>query len=140
MSKQDERMGGSEGEVARIRELLKHLIELAGLSQREVETRLLEQGCGTDLGRLLSGRVGLRVRHVLDICRVIELYPQELFHIIFKESAERSPLLERLDALTRESRPRAARGSEQRPAERELEEINRRLGEIERRLSGLTPG
>lgn len=138
MSKQDESTGGSEGEVARIREMLRHLIELAGLSQREVEKRLFEQGCGTDLGRLLSGRLGLRVRHVLDICRVIELYPQELFHIVFKERAERSPLLERLDALTRESRRRVVRGSEHRPVERELEEINRRLGEIERRLPGLT--
>ena len=71
---------------------------------------------------------------------MIDLYPQELFRMAFRDQAERSPLLARLDALTRGGRPQVAHGPEQRPVERELEEINSRLGLIEQRLSGTTAG
>jgi hypothetical protein len=132
-------MGGSKAEVERTRETLSHFIELSGLSRREVEKRLLEKGCGTDLGRLLSGRLDLKLRHILDICRVIGIYPQELFHVVFKEADQRSPLLQRLEALTSPNRrPAMARSPEARPLATELEETNRRLAEILRRLETLT--
>jgi hypothetical protein len=132
-------MGGSKADVERVRETLSHFIELSGLSRREVEKRLLEEGCGTDLGRLLSGRLDLKLRHILDICRVIGLYPQELFRIVFKEADQRSPLLQRLDVLTGPNRlSGVARSVEVRPPATDLEEMNRRLSEILRRLDVLT--
>src|SRR5260370_14092182 len=108
-------MGGSKAEVNRSRETLAHLIELSGSSRREVERRLLEQGCGTDLGRLLSGRLDLKLRHIVDICRVIGIFPLEFFQIVFKDSEQRSPLLQRLEALIPGRIARAVRAPEGRP-------------------------
>jgi hypothetical protein len=89
-----------EAEVSRMRGALNQLIELSGLSRRVVERRLCEQGCGTDLGRLLSGRLELKVTHVIAICRVIELEPLEFVQIALKpRPVQRSPLLRRLEAL-----------------------------------------
>jgi hypothetical protein len=89
-----------ESEVGRMRESLFHLIEFSGMSRREVERRLCERGCGTDLGRLLSGRLDLKMQHVLAICRVIDLAPPEFFQIALKpRPGPRSPLLRRLEAL-----------------------------------------
>jgi hypothetical protein len=44
-----------------MRQALAHLIEFSGISRREVERRLCQRHCGTDLGRLLSGRLALLV-------------------------------------------------------------------------------
>ena len=115
-------MGG--GDVARSRETLSHLIELSGLSRREVEKRLLEQGCGTDLGRLLSGKLDLKLRHIVDICRVIDVFPLEVFQIVWKESERRSPLLRRLEALVAGGHPRAA------PPAPKLDDLLCRLSEL----------
>jgi hypothetical protein len=79
-------------EVACMREALVRLIELSGLTRREVEQRLREGGTGTDLGRLLGGRLDLKVQHVLAICRVIDLEPWEFFQIALKpRPGQRSP-------------------------------------------------
>jgi hypothetical protein len=135
-------MGGSKAEVVRSRETLSHLIELSGLSRREVERRLLEQGCGTDLGRLLGGRLDLKLRHVLDICRVIGIYPLEFFHMVFKDSEQRSPLLQRLEALIVPGRTaRASRVSENRSpttSATDVEEVHRRIAALLGELVKLT--
>jgi hypothetical protein len=132
-------MGGSKAEVEHVRATLSHFIELSGLSRREVEKRLLAEGNGTDLCRLLSGRLDLKLRHILDICRVIGIYPQELFRIVFKEADQRSSLLQRLDALTSPRRSGAARSPEAHAPAPVLEEMNLRLAEILRRLERLAP-
>jgi hypothetical protein len=83
-----------------MRKALANLIEFSGMSRREVERRLCQRGCGTDLGRLLSGRLDLKVKHVLALCRVIELEPLEFVQIALKpRPGQRSPLLLRLEAL-----------------------------------------
>jgi hypothetical protein len=132
-------MGGSKAEVDRTRQTLAHLIELSGLSRREVERRLLEEGCGTDLGRLLGGRLDLKLRHVLDICRVIEIHPLELFRIVWKEPEQRSPLLGRLEALIGPGRAqRAGRGTDGRSPSVDLEQVDQRLAELQRQVEKLT--
>ncbi|HEV3076441.1 MAG TPA: hypothetical protein VHB47_18605 [Thermoanaerobaculia bacterium] len=131
-------MGGSEAEVVRAREILSHFIELSGMSRREVERHLLEQGCGTDLGRLLSGRLDLKLRHIVDICRVIDLYPLELFHIVFKDSEQRSPLLQRLEALLPGRVPRATRVPEGRPPAPNFEDLLRRFSDLVYKLEKAT--
>jgi len=85
--------------VERARVILRQLIEFSGLSRREVEKRLVSLGCGTDLGRLLSGRLDLKLGHILDILRVIEIYPLEFFRMVCERPRERSPLLARLEAI-----------------------------------------
>jgi hypothetical protein len=89
-----------EGELGLMRQVLSHLIEFSGMSRREVERRLLESDCGTDLGRLLSGRLDLKMKHLLALCRVIDLEPLEFVQMALKPRADqRSPLLRRLEAL-----------------------------------------
>jgi hypothetical protein len=97
------------GEVGRMREALAHLIEFSGMSRREVEQRLCQRGCGTDLGRLLKGRLDLKMKHVLALCRVLELEPLEFVQIALRpRPGQRSPLLRRLEALLPYARPEAA--------------------------------
>jgi len=89
-----------EGELGLMRQVLSNLIEFSGMSRREVERRLLESNCGTDLGRLLSGRLDLKMKHLLALCRVIDLEPLEFVQIALKpRPGQRSPLLRRLEAL-----------------------------------------
>ena len=83
-----------------MRKALSNLIEFSGMSRREVERRLLESDCGTDLGRLLSGRLDLKMKHLLALCRVIDLEPLEFVQIVLKpRPGQSSPLLRRLEAL-----------------------------------------
>jgi len=86
-------------EIARARNALRMLISLSMMSRRQVERRLVEQNCGTDLGRLLTGRLDLKVRHVVTICRVLGLHPMEYFRFVFREPEERSPFLRQVEAL-----------------------------------------
>lgn len=79
--------------------MLATVIDLSMMSRRQVERRLVEQGWGTDLGRLLGGRLDLKVAHVVAICRVLELHPLEFFGMVFGEGKERSPFLQRIEAL-----------------------------------------
>ena len=131
-------MGGSEAEVVRARETLSHLIEFSGMSRREVERHLLEQGCGTDLGRLLSGRLDLKLRHIFDICRVIDIYPLEFFHIVLRDSEQRSPLLQRLEAMIPSRIQRAARAPEGGPPAPNFEDLLHRFSELLRKLEKST--
>ncbi len=121
-------MGDTKAEMERARRILGELIELSGLSRREVERRLLEEGCGTDLGRLLAGRLDLKVRHVLDLVRVLGLHPLEFFRMVFCEPEQRSPFLQRLDALLAPGR--AAPATAPRSTTGEIDEIRRRVLEL----------
>jgi hypothetical protein len=114
--------------VERARVTLRNLIELSGLSRREVEKRLLDCGGGTDLGRLLSGRLDLKLRHILDILRVIEIYPLEFFTMVCERPRERSPLLGRLEALVMPTRI-GARGDPV-PAPSEVDALERLLARL----------
>jgi hypothetical protein len=89
-----------ERDIGRMRRALGDLVEFSGMSRRDVERRLRECGCGTDLGRLLSGRLELKMKHLLAVCQVIELGPLELMQIALKpRPGERSPLLRRIQDL-----------------------------------------
>ena len=114
--------------VERARVILGHLIELSGLSRRDVERRLLDLGCGTDLGRLLSGRLDLKFRHILDILRVIEIYPLEFFSMVCERPRERSPLLGRLEAIVFPARVGARTDSV--AVRSEVEALERLLGRL----------
>jgi transcriptional regulator with XRE-family HTH domain len=93
-------MGENETYVERARALLSRLVEVSGMSRREVKRRLGEQGSDTELARLLNGRLEPKLRHVVELCRVLGIHPLEFFRMVWKEPATRSPFLRRLDDLT----------------------------------------
>lgn len=71
----------SHEEIVRIAAALRTAIRLSGISHRQVEREL---GLSTGyLTRILAGQVELRVRHVLDVCRVIGLPPDRFFGALF---------------------------------------------------------
>ena len=119
------------------RRTLSSLIELSGLSRREVERRLLEQQAGTDLGRLLSGRLDLKLRHIVDIVRVLELHPHEFFRMLFKEQPDRSPLLQRLDGLMGAIGPMASPPPEVQQILKALRSVDRELQTVKRQVAEL---
>ena len=124
-------MGGSKEEVARVREALNSVIDLSDLSRREIERRLARQGSGMDLNRLLGGRFELKLFQILDVLGVLDIHPLEFFRLVFKEPEKRNPLLERMQALFASVRPPAAeRLPSGRPAERDLEELRRRVDQL----------
>jgi hypothetical protein len=125
-----------ESEVGRMRETLSHLIEFSGMSRREVEQRLGQRGCGTDLGRLLSGRLDLKMKHVLALCRVIDLEPVEFLQIALRpRPGQRSPLLRRLQALLPQAGADACPPSPPAAAP-DLADLARRVHELAERLDG----
>lgn len=71
----------TQDEIVRIAAALRTAIRLSGISHRQVEREL---GLSTGyLTRILAGQVELRVRHVLEICRVIGLSPDRFFGALF---------------------------------------------------------
>ena len=84
-----------EPDVKRAREILTELIELSGMSRREVERRLLDRKAGTDVNRVLAGKLDLKLRHILNISRVIGLDPGIFFSLLLPEP-EASPLLDKI--------------------------------------------
>jgi hypothetical protein len=130
-------MSGSKADVARAREALGNLVDLSGLSRREIERRLAQDGSGFDVSRLLVGRFELKFQQMLDILYVLDIHPGEFFRVIFKEPELRSPLLARLQALFASDKPLRQRHPG--PAETDLDELRRRLDEVERRIEQLRP-
>lgn len=91
--------GPSRADIERIVEALRSLIELSPTSWRQVELRLTADGRGVDLSRLFHGKLEPKVRHVLDICEVIELDPLEFFRLVLPGRPQPSALLRRVSAL-----------------------------------------
>lgn len=73
-----------DDEVRRATQLLEALIQAIGMSREEVEQRL-EASPGY-LGRLLSGRVELKLRHILAVLRALEIEPSLFFHTLYPEA------------------------------------------------------
>lgn len=124
-------------DVARVRKALGYLVGFSGLSYREIERRLLQQGFGLDVSRLLGGRFQLRLHQLLDILSVLEIHPAEFFSLVFKLPAVRSPFLERVQGLLGPGKPQADRQRLRSP-EMDLADVRRRLDELERLVKALS--
>ena len=85
-----------DDEVRRAAKLLETLIQVTGVSAEELEKRL-EASPGY-LGRLLSGRVELKLRHILAILRILEIEPALFFQILYPEDGPAGGTV-RLDEL-----------------------------------------
>lgn len=85
-----------DDEVRRAAKLLDVLIHTTGVSPEELERRL-EASPGY-LGRLLSGAVELKLRHILAVLRILEIEPALFFQTLYPESGPAGGTV-RLDEL-----------------------------------------
>jgi transcriptional regulator with XRE-family HTH domain len=84
-------------EPAHLTQVLKTAVRLSRLSYREIERRLdLHAGA---LSRLLNGEIELKVRHVEQICEVIELPPGRLLRVAYPVDEELDPAAQMEQAL-----------------------------------------
>ena|ERR1700688_2201012 len=86
----------SKAEVARLREALCSVIDVAGMSRRAIERALARQGHGLDMNRMLTGRFETKLYQILDVLGVLEIHPVEFFRLVFKEPTQQSPILLRM--------------------------------------------
>lgn len=75
-----------EKEIEKATRLLATMMQLAGLTRQEVDRRL---GAGRGFtSQVLTGRVELKLRHVLEILKVLDFAPAVFFRLLFAEPAE----------------------------------------------------
>ena len=76
-------------EVARIARLLKSAILLSEQSQRSIERQMgLSPGY---LGRIIDGKLELRIAHILGVCRAIRVPPAAFFLAAYPETLSLEP-------------------------------------------------
>jgi hypothetical protein len=126
-------MRRSDREVQRARVILSDLIDLSGMSRRELERRLIEEDAAIDVSRLLSGKLDLKLRHILEICRLVGIYPLVFFNILLNQP-EPSPLIRKLRVVSDAERLRLRTGAGRTsplpgPAE-EVAALRRRVGDL----------
>lgn len=81
-------------EVARVARLLKSAILLSEQSQRSIERQMgLSPGY---LGRIIDGKLELRIAHILGVCRAIRLPPAAFFLAAYPETLSLDPETMRL--------------------------------------------
>ncbi|MGH9362346.1 MAG: helix-turn-helix domain-containing protein, partial [Thermoanaerobaculia bacterium] len=68
-------------EVTRVKDLLKTVVRVAGMSHREME-RKLGQSPGY-LSRLFAGAIELKLRHIIEILSLIDVEPAEFFQLAY---------------------------------------------------------
>jgi transcriptional regulator with XRE-family HTH domain len=89
-------------DVVRVAQMLKAAVRFTGFSHRKIER---EMGLSTGyLSRILSGKVELRIQHVLGVCRAIGLPPSAFFEAAYP-SRELDPETARLVAALQELLP-----------------------------------
>jgi hypothetical protein len=96
-----------KAEVARVREALRSIIDVAGMSHREIERTLVSQGHGLDVNRMLAGRFELKLHQLLDVLDVLEIHPVEFFRLVFKDPLKQSAILLRMREIFGAVRPAA---------------------------------
>jgi transcriptional regulator with XRE-family HTH domain len=76
----------TNAEILRILDLLRTLIRILGLSNREIERRA---GFSPSyLSRLFGNYLELKYEHVLEIGRALGITPREFFELAYPDSAE----------------------------------------------------
>jgi transcriptional regulator with XRE-family HTH domain len=128
-----------EEDIRRCAKMLESVVRMDGLSARQLEEKL-GYGAGT-VNRLFSGKIELKLRHILLILEVIGIPPSQFFREVFPEDgrprSEPEMASRLLDLLERHvpKQPQPAR-----PAATGVtdEELDRRILEALGRL-GVTP-
>jgi len=104
-----------EPEVERIARLLKSAILLSHQSQRSIERQMgLSPGY---LGRIIEGRLELRISHILGVCKAIGLPPAGFFLAAYPEAlnlpAESMSLVHALQHLHAQAGEKGAEAKEE---------------------------
>lgn len=115
----------SSPEADRLRDVLKTAIRAFGLNRRKVERAM---GLSDSyLSRLFSGAMSLRVTHVVEIARALNVEPAEIFAAAFQHrQAAHSPAYELVRVALQDLRPPADAACEappEEPAGPELEKM-----------------
>ncbi|HEX3530410.1 MAG TPA: hypothetical protein VH988_25390 [Thermoanaerobaculia bacterium] len=93
----------TDGEVKRIAGALKSAVRLSGISHRRIER---EMGlCPGYLSRIFACRVELRIRHVLGVCRIIDLPVDSFFHAVLPRRQDAPNDAKRVEQSLRELHP-----------------------------------
>ena len=127
-----------EEDIRRCAKMLESVVRMDGLSARQLEEKL-GYGAGT-VNRLFSGKIELKLRHILLILEVIGIPPSQFFREVFPEDdrprSEPEMASRLLDLLERHVPKRTTT----RPATTGVtdEELDRRILEALGRL-GVTP-
>lgn len=146
MERQGETTGASptrdgKAQAARVREALRSVIDVAGMSHRKIERTLVSQGRGLDVNRMLAGRFDLKLYQLLDVLGVLEIHPVEFFRLVFKEPAQQSAVLLRMREIFGALRPAAAAPPPSAPRpELTLDALQRRVEELARLVEQLRRG
>ena len=72
-----------EDDIRRCAKMLESVVRMDGLSARQLEEKL-NYGAGT-VNRLFSGKIELKLRHILLILEVIGIPPSQFFREVFPE-------------------------------------------------------
>lgn len=93
----------NEDEVVRLTNLLSAAVKFSNITQREVERKLgLSSG---SLSRLFSGGIELKIKHILDVCEVIDFPPSRFFRAAYPQRDEESGDAWRLQRLLEQLHP-----------------------------------
>lgn len=97
-----------EDDIRRCAKMLESVVRMDGLSARQLEEKL-NYGAGT-VNRLFSGKIELKLRHILLILEVIGIPPSQFFREVFPEDerprSESEMASRLLDLLERNAAPR----------------------------------
>lgn len=146
MERQGETTGASpirdgKAEAARVREALRSVIDVAGMSKRAIERSLAAKGHGFDMNRLLAGKFELKLYQILDVLGVLEIHPVEFFRLVFREPTKQSEILLRMREIFGAVRPAAATPPPSAPRpELTLDALRRRVEELARLVDQLRAG
>jgi hypothetical protein len=115
-----------------LRETLCALINLSGLSPREIERRVARRGGAVDLVRLLAGSREMKLRDPLDVAHALGVHPTELYRLCFGEPEQPSPLVAGAASALATAKPWPANPASQprRPAARRLRAQRRLLRQL----------
>lgn len=126
--------------------MLSSLVSMGGLSHRQLELRL-DYGAGI-VNRIFTGKIQLKLRHILAILEEMEIPPSQFFREVFTDEEEKeqprsqpqiaSVLMELLEARDRARGDRAREAQVQESGSSE-EEMDRRVLRSLERL-GFVPG
>lgn len=88
-----------ETEIRRLTELLETLVRVKRIPVREIERRLGYAG-GT-MNRIFSGKIELKVRHILSVLEILDVEPTAFFHIAYEKGTENASVEQILGKLER---------------------------------------
>lgn len=126
----------TNAEILRILDLLRTLIRILGLSNREIERRA---GFSPSyLSRLFGNYLELKYEHVLEISRALGITPREFFELAYPDNAEASTeSMKRIRGVLQnmqparpvpiEAPPKAAPGLSAEEVERRIQEALRQV-------------